>query len=571
MTGEGIEFTVFRKDNGPLTKRIWLGEDGLVKSNDSACVMPRGRAQRVFFKSMAQFGQIIDELPLNQALATGCLRHDLPVEVQVVTKRKLNGAADPGVIARTQEYLVYRSGSRALALLDFDTKGMSAAVSGRIQSVGGVWEALVEIIPTLAKAARVERASTSAGLFNSQTGEQFHGSGGSHFYVLIKDGVDAERFLKAFHDRCWLAGFGWSMVGISGQLLERSIVDRVVGSPERLAFEGQPIVKPPLAQDPGVRWAVATEGETLDTIGACPPLSVVEAAQLTQLLAKEKYRLAGEAARARELYIEKQAQMLVQRTGITMRRAHKIIVQRCNGVLLPDDILPFDDPELAGKTVADVLADPVRFEGESLADPLEGVEYGMGKARIMRRADGSVWIHSFAHGRIVYELRFDFAAVMAALEKADADTLPDDAVRLILAGALEEEEIEKIRNFVCAKTGISKPTMGRKTKEALVKASKQRRVERITRQLAQRRDPRPRLGVPADDAEFVPEMNKLNAILGRDPSAEPPTRNANKVVAQARKIRLPSLHALTSEETNLDDNSEEPTAGTGAIDSEAAE
>lgn len=116
-------------------------------------------------------------------------------------------------------------------------------------------------------------------------------------YVLIKDGADAERFferfLKAFHERCWLAGFGWLMVGISGQLLERSIVDRVVGSPERLALKGQPILVPPLAQDSTARRAIATEGEVLDTIAACPPLSVVEAAQLRELRAKEVHRVEG--------------------------------------------------------------------------------------------------------------------------------------------------------------------------------------------------------------------------------------------------------------------------------------
>ena len=41
-----------------------------------------------------------------------------------------------------------------------------------------------------------------------------------------------------------------------------------------------------------------------------------------------------------------------------------------------DSILPFDDEQLAGTTVADVLANPERYEGETLADPLEGIEYG---------------------------------------------------------------------------------------------------------------------------------------------------------------------------------------------------
>ena len=68
-------------------------------------------------------------------------------------------------------------------------------------------------------------------------------------------------------------------------------------------------------------------------------------------------------------------------------------------------------------TVADVLADPERFEGATLADPLEGVDYGTCKARIMRRSDGTPWINSFAHGRTVYDLKYNADAVRAAMEQ----------------------------------------------------------------------------------------------------------------------------------------------------------
>ena len=85
--------------------------------------------------------------------------------------------------------------------------------------------------------------------------------------------------------------------------------------------------------------------------------------------------------------------------------------RQCDGVLLPNVELPFDDEDLAGCTVADVLADPDRFVGATLADPLEGIAYGRGKAKIMRRADGSLWIHSFAHGRTIYELKRDLADI----------------------------------------------------------------------------------------------------------------------------------------------------------------
>ena len=138
------------------------------------------------------------------------------------------------------------------------------------------------------------------------------------------------------------------------------------------------------------------------------------------MLAKEKHRLAPESAKARDDFVLQQSAKIAERTGISRQHAMRIAERQCRGILLPHVTLPFDDPELAGISVADVLADPARFEGATLADPLEGVEYGRCKARIMRRADGSPWIHSFAHGRTVYELKFDVHAIKAALEEGAA-------------------------------------------------------------------------------------------------------------------------------------------------------
>src|SRR5271166_1795535 len=45
--------------------------------------------------------------------------------------------------------------------------------------------------------------------------------------------------------------------------------------------------------------------------------------------------------------------------------------------------------------------------------------YGRCKAKIMRRADGTLFVDSFAHGGIQYELKWDFAAAKAALERED--------------------------------------------------------------------------------------------------------------------------------------------------------
>jgi hypothetical protein len=130
---------------------------------------------------------------------------------------------------------------------------------------------LCQVLPELKGAAYVKRRSTSAGLLRTDTGEKLPGSKGLHIYIAVKDSGDIERFLNTLHERCWLAGYGWMMVGKAGQLLERSIVDRMVGAPERLVFEGKPVLVPPLGQDQDSRQPVAVEGEMLDTVAVCPP------------------------------------------------------------------------------------------------------------------------------------------------------------------------------------------------------------------------------------------------------------------------------------------------------------
>jgi hypothetical protein len=523
-----VEITVFTKDRGPLTKQISLAPDGSVKSDGSACVMSKGAAHRFRFDCMPRLGELLVALKPNEAFATGSLRPDLPDHVEVVTKNKLNGAHHRCVIARTQDFVIHRAGEQEIVLLDFDRKGMPPSVAAKIEASAGFWPALVSVLPALANVARVERASTSAGLFNALTGAPFPYYGGIHDYVLIKDGADAERFLKTLHERCWLHGYGWMMVGAGGQLLERSIVDRVCGTPERLIFGGQPVLVEPVAQDRAVRQPIISEGEALDTRETCLPLTLVELAKLQELRAKEKHRLAGESAKAREKFIADQSRRLADRTGIELHRARRAVERQCEGVLLPDVELLFDNEEFEGKTVADVLADPARFEGETLADPLEGVEYGRCKARIMRRSDGSVWINSFAHGRTVYELKYDYGAVKAALERTPKDEIADLFVRLALEADLDDDEVENLRNITSEESGITKTALGRKLKNARQEAAVRVAQQEHDRHMAERRDPRPQLPAPPADAEWLPRMEALNEVIGASGALEPPARNPNR-------------------------------------------
>jgi hypothetical protein len=206
-----IELTGFTKHGGPLTKRISLAADGSLCSDGSQCQMAAGSAQRVRLPDLDAFARLIGHLPPEEAIGLGALRGDLPEMAEITTKAKieaLNGS-NTELIARTGEYIVYHRGAPAVALLDFDSKSMPTEVAARIKALGGFWSAVTSVLPDLKNVGRVARKSTGAGLSRSDTGEQLPGSDGEHLYILVVDGADIERFLRALHDRCWLAGFAW--------------------------------------------------------------------------------------------------------------------------------------------------------------------------------------------------------------------------------------------------------------------------------------------------------------------------------------------------------------------------
>ncbi len=139
--------------------------------------------------------------------------------MQITTKQQLlNGVRRTDLIARSGEHIVYLPDTPGFVLIDHDG-GMPAEV----EKAGGFLAALSTVLPAIATTAeRFWRRSTSAGLYLTDTGERFPGSGGLHLYLTVQDAADAQRFLYALHDRCWLAGFGWFEIGAAGQLLNKS-------------------------------------------------------------------------------------------------------------------------------------------------------------------------------------------------------------------------------------------------------------------------------------------------------------------------------------------------------------
>ena len=555
----GARVTVFTKhalgtDPGGahLTKRIALVDDQVV-ADGSPCRMTTGHAEVVNAATAADLARLISEMSGAKALALGCLKqHEKARVVTMSALATATAAAQPGdlpVVARSREHIDYGLGP-AWMLVDVDRKGMAAGVAEAIAAAGGVWPALLTVVPGLGRAARVSRSSTSTGLRRADTGETFAGSGGEHHYLLVADGRDIERALAALHELCWLAGFGWFLVGKSGQLLDRSIVDRAVGYGERLVFEGAPDVVPPLVQDAAARLPIAHDGEAVDTRSAIPTLSDYEADRVAQAKHRARVALEPEASQRRAKADQALAEEVSRRTGMPVVSAMRAVAARHHGALLPDIELDFDDIGLV--TVETLLAEPNRYVGQTLADPLEGPAYGRCKAMVLRsRSDPrAIVIHSFAHGGAFYQLRYDARTAQAALDAAEPAQVVD-----VLCAILPQAEIEADERSALIATAAAKAKNGVRAVERRLRDEQGKRIadeRKRARDESRARQTLPTHPLPPPGAERGPIIRLVDDALAANTSDAPPMRDADGAIVAVRAREPWGLHLLTATSGNAD-------------------
>lgn len=564
------EVTLFTKQSAPndfdgalLSKRIALGPDGRPFSDGSPCRMSSGTAITVAVQDAVALAGLIDSLQASNALALGSIKSGINgTPVQVVTAKKLielGTAQSVGdSIARTRTHLVYRPRVPAWMLNDLDLKGVPPQVQAHLDMAGGYWEALLQIAPGLANAARVSRASTSAGLFNRNTGERYQGSGGQHDYVLVKDGADIPRALRVLHDRCWLHGCGWYLISGAGQLLERSIVDASVYGSERLVFEGPPDIVPPLMQDRAARACRPVDGSAIDTRVVIPDLTAEEKHAVATLRAAQRQALEPQAQPIRAAADQKLVEDLIARTSMPRANALRQVQARHRGVLGPDIMLTTDHHDTL--SVGQMLLDGEKYVSETLCDPLEGPAYGYGKARIMRsrREPDSVFIHSFAHGGATYDLRHDYNSARRVLEAVPVAELGNALCAVVAAADLEEDDIRQLL-ILCAerapKIGLRVFTKRLKDDREKREAKQRREADRARRE-ADALDSRIRQELPPTDGELTPVVKLIDRVLSEDKTDNPPMRRPDGSLVEIRVQSPSDMHLLTAGTANADEDVE---------------
>ena len=246
-------------------------------------------------------------------------------------------------------------------LCDFDRKGMPSPMAATIADRGGLWPAALVVLG-FTNAARVMRASTSAGLRRIDTGEALPHSGGEHHYILAADGADIGRALRTLHDMCWLHGLGWYLIGASGQMLERSIVDSSVRFGERLCFEGA-------TSRSSLRWCkmpwrapVAHEGCAIDTKIVIPVLRH-ERARIDEVKQRARSELEPRAVEVRAAADRRVAEDICTAPAcLTWPRC----ASSPPGITVHSCLIMLDFDHFERVSNGEVLADADKFIGERL-------------------------------------------------------------------------------------------------------------------------------------------------------------------------------------------------------------
>lgn len=388
--------TVF-ESGSPLAKHYSLRSDGGLDKT-TAAQMVRGTYRMASFQSAVGLAALVDSLGTSEALCSS-----LPLNGQdtgtVVTQKMLSRHA--GAVARTKRYFGLQA-KQGLGFLDHDGGGLSR---------DDLWRLICAAVPALAEAGVVYRPSGSSHICHGE--HDLTGLRGQHLYYCLQDASDGPRVLKVLAARLWLMGHGTVEVSKSGALLTRCPIDTAPSDAARLIFCGGALADPPLQQRRGAS-VVLNDGGFIDTRSLVPDLTAQEEDKHRALVAQAKASKMPEAMERRAAHRADEVARRIpalMKAGASAFEAEQRIASAVDaafgGTLLADFELQLvhEDGRSEMATVAEVLADRLRYDGCDCKDPLFPEHRGGAADARLYLLGSSPIVFSFNDGGSVYRLR----------------------------------------------------------------------------------------------------------------------------------------------------------------------
>jgi hypothetical protein len=179
---------------------------------------------------------------------------------------------------------------------------------------------------------------------------------------------------------------------------------------------------------------------------------------------------------------------------------------------------------------------PTTTSGD-LGGPDRRHPYGRCKAMIMKGDDGLLFIHSFAHGRTLYRLRYDYRHAVAAIEyvRSMDDVCPIEAI-----SEFEADEQDMFVRALAVKLDLKQPVVKKRFAEERDRRSRQQRLSIDAR----RASDRVTLPAPPPHGALSAHVVRLDAILAEGSGPLPPIHNVGGRLVEVRTMAPEGLHNI---------------------------
>lgn len=361
-----------------------LDDSGKLKKSSS--VNPyAGNFKAVSIDSLEQLADGLTRLNAKQSLVLGTIKD--------TTGKILNAGESIGLCTKGKE-----SQKQISKTLDFISYTDAAGFMLVDIDQAGHYTDFLKLFPEI-KAA-VIKPSSSSFVFDSN-GNEVIGAKGWHIFIPVANQSQIPAIAELLWQRQWLSGHGHYLLsaGVNPAMLERGLFDKAVFSPERLIFEAKPTLNNGLIQNAPAPIVIGSIDQALK-LSDFVPYSADDLARIELL--KEAAR---EAVRpAQKVAIKAAKRAYIAKSGLPAKVALSNYKQIKNGVLTHD--FEVITQKYGTVKIADLLANPSRFNNCTLADPNDP-DYDGGsltKARFYWNNGVNPKINSQAHGGIVYRL-----------------------------------------------------------------------------------------------------------------------------------------------------------------------
>lgn len=433
-----VVFNLVEHPSAVLVKQFRLVNGEVVKDTDVRARpgrIPPGCTVSTVTCSLAEYVHKVHD--------GGSCQYALPANVELGTGNALGikGAA----VDRSAATMKFEGGRPAVVTFDHD----KAAGDAGLETPEQLWSVLVAQFPEAFEGAARAMYYSSSSFIEFPDRGSFSEARGHHTAVAVEDAGDIPRFSEALFKRLCLAGYGYIFITKDGRQLPRTVFDRKVLEPQQPVFAGGAYCRDGLSQRRPT--PIICEGGYVRT-KAVKTLTADEGRAYAEWEANAKAAAQAEASKVRLAYQQREVDRLVGEQGLSIERARIAVESRLAGTLVGSDTLQFAEHGHVG--VAEALANPARFDGASLHDPLE-LDYGGSSTAIFyaNQSTGEPLVFSQAHGGRTFFLRYDEPTLAARLRGMSAEDVAASWMRLAVQAALPDDAVGRVLQDVKKITG----------------------------------------------------------------------------------------------------------------------